>query len=456
MPPFSLKIRIDRLRGLILPASYCCLVAALYLENGFYNGRSLVLLGLATGLSYYYYVRFALRRGRSQAACPAWTASNGLLLMVVAGFFILSAKRYSLDQMPFLSSRIALMLLFAAEAVFLVRSKKGDLYVLCGLVFLHNIVYSVSLGVPPIDVYHFIDQGARCILHLQNPYTHLYPQIYPAHEIGNLYGSLPAEAGGIPFQPYTPLVLLLSAPGALIGDIRIVTIAAFAATPIVIHRILRLHEPAMDARKANLIATAALFFPNQGYFLFHAWNDALPALFFALFLYCHLGKRRFLAYASLAVMIGLKQYTAFFVLPLLFLLDFKDRNPYLATLLFLAAPFAVFGFTGMHEMFGSVVLFILQLPFRPESLNLVALLANEFNVRLFSPLPYFATILSANALFLLLKRDKRADLAGAALSSFVLFSLFLLLSKQAFANYYYFLSVMLFCSLALFSKENAI
>jgi hypothetical protein len=443
----------EHLDRFALPISYFCIVGALYSGNGNYNALSLILLGIAIIVSYYYYFRIYITRRALKAGPAPWT-KTGWLTAIVAIVFIMSITRYFFPKIPSLSCKIIFILLIAAEAALIVRPKKGSLYLFCGLVFSHNLIYSLSLGPPPIDVYHFIDEGARCILNGQNPYTHLYPQVYPAEKIKEFYGALSGAADGIAFQPYMPLALLLSALGALLGDIRIVTIAAFALTPIVFYLILRESCPAMDDRKKRLLAMAPLCFPIQGHFLFQAWNDVLPGLFFTLFILFTLRKTPLLAYASLAVMIGLKQYTAFFVLPMLFLVNLRDYKLYLAMFLFLAVPLALFGFADAHGLVKGLVVFHLNQPFRPDSLSLAAFLYTIFNIRIFNPAPYFGILLSTNLAFLFLKKDKTSDYAGAVFSSYILFSLFLILSKQSFANYYYLLSVILYCFLVMRLKPG--
>jgi hypothetical protein len=440
--------RREYLDSFIMPVSYFCLVGALYAKNGYYNWLSLTLLGATVVLSYYYYYRYYLRPKAHPERNPAWMKTGFVTLFVVI-VFIMSAARYFLPKIPSLSLKIAFILLLAAEVALILRPKKGSLYLLCLLVFSHNIIYSLSLGAPPIDVYQFINEGARCILNLHNPYTHVYPQIYAGADIQLLYGNLPGISHGIAFQPYMPLSLLLSVPGALLGDVRIVNIAAFAATPIFIYLIVREMLPETDDRIKRLLSAIPLFFPIQGHFLFQAWNDVFPGLFFVLFIYGIIRKLPLLSYASLAIMIGLKQYTAFFVLPLLFLLDFKDYKLYLAMLIFLAVPLAVFGIADMHALTNSLVVFHLHQPFRPESLSLASFLSKVFGVRIFNPGPYFTVLASANIAFLFLKKGKASDCAGAIFSSYILFSIFLLLSKQSFANYYYVLSIMLFSSLVM-------
>jgi hypothetical protein len=436
----------ERIDSLTMPFSYFCLVCALYPGNGNYNTLSLILLGIAIIVSYYYYVRVSMRRHAHPAEEPTTRAKTVWLTIIVMILFIMSITRYILPKIPSLSCKVVFILLIAAEAALILRPKKGSLYLLCGLAFSHNLIYSLSLGPPPIDVYHFIDEGARCILNGQNPYKHLYPQIYPADKIKEFYGAISGIADGIAFQPYMPLVLLLSVPGVLLGDIRIVTIAAFSLIPIIFYLILRESCPEMGDHKKRLLSMAPLCFPLQGYFLFQSWNDVLPGLFFTLFILFTLRKMPLLAYASLAIMIGLKQYTAFFVLPMLFLVNFRDYKLYAAMFVFLAVPLVLFGISDVHGLITGLVIFHLNQPFRPDSLSLAVFLNNVFGIRVFNTVTYFVIILSANVAFLLFKNDKTSDYSGAVFSSYVLFSLFLLLSKQSFANYYYLLSVMLFCS----------
>ena len=218
--------RREYLDSFIMPVSYFCLVGALYAKNGYYNWLSLILLGVTVVLSYSYYYRYYLRPKARLEENPAWM-KTGFVTLLLGILFIMSTARYFLPKIPSLSLKIVFIVLIVAEAVLIVRPKKGSLYLLCGLVLSHNIIYSLSLGPPPIDVYQFINEGARCILNLHNPYTHVYPQIYAGADIQLLYGNLPGISRGIAFQPYMPLSLLLSVPGALLGDVRIVNITAF-------------------------------------------------------------------------------------------------------------------------------------------------------------------------------------------------------------------------------------
>jgi hypothetical protein len=441
-----------RLDGLAMPISYICLIGALYINNGYYHPLSLVLLGAGIALSYYYYYRYYIKCSTSPAKRQVWT-KTGLLTLFVISLFVLAIRRYHLSLMASPTCRIIVFVLFFVEAVLIARPGKGSLYVLCGLVFLHNLIYSLSCGVPPIDVYRFVNEGARCILNLGNPYTHLYPQIYAPGDIPLLYGShVSSGGGGIAFQPYMPMALFLSVPGAILGDIRIVTIAAFATIPIVLYGMVRAMNLSMGASQKRLLCAVPLFFPLQGHFLFQAWNDALPCLFFVLFVYCFLRKHRFLSYASLAMMIGLKQYTVFFVVPMLFLMNVKDYKLPMAMFLFLVAPLAVFAFVDSSALINSLIIFQVNQPFRPESLSLITAIYAVFGIKIVTTTLYFAINIAANVAFAFLQRKKRPDIPAAVFSSYVLFSLFLLLSKQSFLNYYFVLSTMLYCSIILSLK----
>jgi hypothetical protein len=427
---------------MILLISYICLVCAVYVKNGYYNTSSIILLGVGIVLSYYlYYRRF---KKLPQQPERNLITGTGFLKILIAAFFIMSVTRYSLPKVPYASAKIILILLFIAEAVLLVRLKKGNLFLLCGLVLSHNLIYSLSAGIPPIDVYHFISEGVNCILNLQNPYTHIYPQIYGPDKIAVLYGNLPDVTKGIAFQPYTPSALLLSIPGFILGDVRIINILAFSIIPIILYLIIRTAVPGMDDYKKRMLAVVPLFYPVQEYFLFNAWNDVLPCLFLVLFLYFHIRKYRFLSYVCLALMLGLKQYALFFALPLLLLLNFRDYKLYIAGMLFLLAPLAIFAFADTGALTNSLIVFHIKQPFREESLGLATLLYKNFGIRIFGTVPFFTIIALANAAFLFLKRHKNQKLPESVFSSYILFSLFLILSKQSFANYYFVLSVMMY------------
>ena len=284
-----------------------------------------------------------------------------------------------------------------------------------------------------IDVAVFLRDGAVAVLHGHNPYAMTFPNIYSPKATQQFYGPGVVINGRVTFGfPYLPVVLLVAVPAQLLGDVRYGQLIAMLVTALVLRRL------ASDrvGRAAAVLSVAA---PMAIPMLSGAWTEpTLVALLACLVL--TLERRR---YAFVAVFLGLfivsKQYVVI-TIPLIWLIRrWLTRRTILIGLGLAAAVTLPFFVVDPPAFWKAIVQYQLIQPFRSDSVSLLVSSVNTFGWPppwTYGVLPLAGGGLTAVALALRAPRTPPAFAAAVGLTLLVT----ILLSKEAFMNYYYLVS----------------
>ena len=292
------------------------------------------------------------------------------------------------------------------------------------------LVTLVASAALDTDVGVFLTEGARALAHGHNPYAITYTNIYGPDGGKLAYGEGVLQDGRISYGfPYPPLVLLLSLPGHLVGDPRFVGPVLLCAVVAVML--------AMSRTRAERVAAALLLStPGLATAATPGWVE--PTVVALLALAVALLHRRKLALA--AVVVGLlfvsKQYFVVLV-PALWLLRPYATRGRVVLLVGSAATMTVPALLWDPEAFWrSVVQWQFIQPFRPDSTSLYVGAVEAFSWPTHGPansLGLVAGLLTALVLAVVLRPGPWAF----AFTIGIALTVTVLLSKQAFLNYYF-------------------
>ncbi len=319
------------------------------------------------------------------------------------------------------------------------------------LFFLLGIWVIKSSPDPTIDVFVFHQTSAERLIHGQNPYTIIMPNIY--NDV-KLYGEeLINVDGSINFSnPYPPLNIYFTTLGYIIGgDVRYAYLLAIVISGGLI---AFLHA----GREAKLAAFILLFTPRIFFVLEQSWTEPLVLLCLTTTIFCAIHYPRWLL-LTLGLFFASKQYLLF-IIPLSLLLfpislnsSWKEQGkPYVwvfGTMFAISAPLAFWNLPAFTWNVGGMLWYYI---FRPDSLSYLALYARIFN----QPPPQYI-ILSFVALaisFFMVWRFVPRNLTGFVLSISFCLLIFFAFNKQAFCNYYFLVISAICCTLACFTFQK--
>jgi hypothetical protein len=299
----------------------------------------------------------------------------------------------------------------------------------------HLAIAVIFLRSPPSynDVHVFLHDGALAALHGHNPYAMTFPDIYPAQSSQLFYGPGVVMNGRITSGfPYLPVSLLVAIPGQLLGEVRYSQLIAMLMTALVLRRL------ASDqiGRAASVLGVASV---SAIPMLTGAWTEpTIVALLACLVL--ALERQR---YSLMAVLLGLllvsKQYVVI-AMPVIWLIrQSLTRRVIFISLGVATAVTLPFLLVGPTAFWKAIVEFQLIQPFRADSVSLLVYSVNTFGWPppwTYGVLPLLGGGLTAIALALRAPRTPAAFAAGVGLTLLVT----ILLSKQAFMNYYFVVS----------------
>jgi hypothetical protein len=301
--------------------------------------------------------------------------------------------------------------------------------------FLGNWIIANSPD-PNIDTFVFQTDSAAALGNGQNPYAITFPQIYPPS--WKVYAKDLVKEGRVQTgYPYLPESLLAIMPASLLHlDIRYTQLAAMILTAILI--------AAADPSALGYCA-AMLFLTTPAIFLVleKSWTEPITVVMLAATVACSLRWPKWLPIA-LGLFLASKQYAPATVL-LFFVGSRPLRQPIVLLLksalvaLAITLPLAMWNFPAFWQ---SAIVLQFRQPFRIDSLSYLAWMGESF----WSPsaiiLIPFALLITAMALML----AKRRSIGFAAAVSFC-FLIFFAFSKQAFANYYFFVIGAIACGI---------
>lgn len=298
------------------------------------------------------------------------------------------------------------------------------------------IVHAVLLarGIPGwtnfIDVWVFLTDSANALLHLHNPYALTFVNIYGAAAEGPLYGAGVLVDGRINYGfPYPPFSALWAIPGYLLGDVRISGLVAVTILALAL-------AGRQVSRWSRLLAVLFVLAPGEVFVITNAWTEPSIVALLGLSVWAmHRGRPGWAA-VLLGIAFSSKQYFVV-ALPCLWLLRplATKRNIALLVGSGLAVTLPLF-LVNPHAFWRAVVQWQLIQPFRPDSLSLLVYSVERFGwpgPSVYSVLPLLAGVLVAVVYSLTTRPGPAEFAAGVGLALLVT----VLLSKQAFINYYF-------------------
>jgi hypothetical protein len=282
------------------------------------------------------------------------------------------------------------------------------------------------------DVYVYMQHSTHALVTGRDPYAQTFPNPYSAAETRGFFGPGLVVGDRLDFgYPYLPASLLLYLPGLLLGDVRVVSVLALAACAVVLRRLSR-------DQVGDLLAFAPLTAPILPKTLEMGWNE--PALAVFLLAAVVSVSRGGPAWIPLGLLLASKQYLVVTV-PVLFVAGRVGGRSLATRSLGLAAVVvAVFLAWDPHGFVRSAIRLHLQQPYRTDSISLVVAWGNTYG-RLPDWTYGLPPLLLGLAVSLLVAR--RAAPGPSALALGVGLSVLgtVLLSKQAFPNYFLFVEI---------------
>jgi uncharacterized membrane protein len=298
------------------------------------------------------------------------------------------------------------------------------------------IVASVSVRLTPspaIDVFMFQQTSAAALLDGKNPYEDRYPNLYEGHPEFYGPGVIDANKHLTVGLPYPPVSLLLTLPGFVFGgDSRYADVAAITGSAALMFL-------SGSIRWTALMAALFLLTPRVLFLIEYAWTETIFAFTFSVMMFCAVRWRRALPYA-LGLFLATKQYSVFALpfVPLLLGRGGQRREAVRLVTVGLAVATVVtlpFFLWNPQAFWRSVVVFQFLQPLREDSLSHVVWIRKYFPGLPGQQLMSFVVLAAMLALLWWRRQPTPAYFAGAV---GVMHLAFFAFSKQAFANYYYF------------------
>jgi len=343
-------------------------------------------------------------------------------------------------ELPGLVTALVALAVLAVAATMAARAPRGDgdrafavLVLAAGVV---GLLLAVGYGTG-IDVLLFQEVSTGRLLDGIDPYGGVYEHHYSPEAVAQFYGPGVADDTTLYFGfPYPPISLLLVVPAALLGQVKLAHLAAVLIAGVAMWVVAE-----GDPRR-RLGAIAFLTSPLPWFIVSQAWTEPFLVALLALLVMNRVRSGRF-SPVLLGLFIGAKQY-AVLLLPALLLL--RDRPASARSLLrtltlaaglvaVLSLPFLLWNPQGL--LYSVVELQFVQ-PYRPDALSLLAgsvELTGWPPAWTFAILP-FAAVITVSALLLRRWWHEPSPHRAVVAAGLVLLTMFLV-SKQAFANYYF-------------------
>jgi hypothetical protein len=293
---------------------------------------------------------------------------------------------------------------------------------------------------PRIDVFGLEQEGARALLHGQDPYQILYPNPYTPGETERYFGDRRTE---LREYPYPPLSLALTTVGYVVaGDVRWTLLTAELLIPLFLFLLAR--RSGHSKKVALGLAILQLVHPRGTFVLEQAWTEGLIGCgFLALLLALKSGAASWLGGTALGLYLASKQYSVV-LLPLLLPRRVVPRSWWPVALLVALGVTLPGVLWGVRDFLEDVVWFQLRQPSRADAMSLPGLIQWSTGVRL----PGVVAVIGAAGALLFWSR-RRIDVSCLALAAACVYGIFFVTAKQAFCNYYYFLGILLVAGAAM-------
>lgn len=428
--------------------AYALLGLALWRSDGHRDDVALVLVLAATLLA-----SFGMF-GKGRFFAPLKTLLLVVALAQLAALAIVVPGRYLSPGTSLLPFRLGLLGVLLLTLLYVPR--RGPIptlrFPLLLALFLALGAWLIrSSPAPFIDVWYAQRWAVDHLLHLQNPYAAMYPNVYSrgapyggrwmsGDAVSPIFFGSNLEGGKVVSHQYPPLSILATVPGVLLGDPRWSQLVALGLAAVGLVVLARQPRGCVAGEPLELLALLFLFHPRSFFLLEMSWTEPLVALaLVALFVAVARGRRIGVA---LAALLSIKQY-AVFCLPALLAGGLVGRRSLwrgVAMAAALALPFVLWDPLAFWR---GVVTFQFRVGLRPDALSVPAwLLVATGHTFASAAVGTIAASAAAWATAVRLrKRGRRPDLAALAMA--VVFLILFVLNKQAFFNYYWFAGVLL-------------
>jgi hypothetical protein len=298
---------------------------------------------------------------------------------------------------------------------------------------------------PWIDVMVYYDESAEALLGGANPYNMTFTNIYYP-------STLFYPSGEATYYPYPPVTFVIGLVGTVLGDARWMLIGAHLLAGYLLFLTGRARNLAFG--ESLMVAILFLYLPAGLFIVENGWTEPTVVLALAGSSYL-LSRDRYKKFAWLAgVVLALKQTM---VVYLMLLLGFwrKSTPKWLPFMLVTPAlTYGAFFIWNPRALTDDLVIFHLTSPFRPDGLTIGSWLYREFGLQIPSWVALFPLVLVISLGIYRLSLNggvsRIYDTGRIALlwcSFATVYLLTLLVSKHAFANYYYFFHFLVVLSL---------
>jgi hypothetical protein len=400
--------------------------------NSFVSVAVLIVAGIATGVALLHPI--AVREGVGKRR-----AEWALVISLVEGGLILTggtlAQAFAnLGSPLWLVVMVAYVTLGLAAAVLIFRKLPHMRWAFALFLLVHTAMAVALLRSSPahIDTQVYLHDGAVALFHGHNPYGMNVPNIYTPHQATLFYGPGVVVNGRVNAGfPYLPVPLFAAIPGILLGDVRYGQLIAMVVTAVVLRRL------ASDriGRAAAVLGVASLTAMPM---LTGGWTEATSvALLACLVLALQRCRPAFVA-VLLGLLLASKQYFVV-VIPLFWLIRGWLTRRVLLIGLGLAAAMILPFFLVDPGTFWKAITSSQVGPLRADSISLLVSSVNTYSWPppwTYGLLPLLGAAMTAIALTLRAPRTPSAFVAAAGLTLLVA----ILLSRQAFMNYYFLVS----------------
>jgi len=283
-----------------------------------------------------------------------------------------------------------------------------------------------------IDVEVYLREGLVALFHGHNPYAMTVPNIYPSPLKELFYGPGGVVNGRVQGgYPYLPFALLAAIPGFLLGDVRHSQLIAMVVTALVLRRLA--WDPIGRAAAVLGVASVSAIPMLTG-----AWTEPASVALMACLVLALERRRHAFAALSLGLLLVSKQYFVV-AIPIIWLIRQWLNRRMILIALGAAAAVTLPLFLVDPATFWKAIMGIQGAPLRPDSVSLLVSSVKEFGWPppwTYGVLPVLGGGLTAITLTLRAPRTPPAFAASVGLTLLVT----ILLNKQAFMNYYFFVS----------------
>ena len=291
-------------------------------------------------------------------------------------------------------------------------------------------VFHVRDLAPDIDVGYFVRDSTAALLEGRNPWSLTFPNPYTAAETAELYAPELVHGDRITIGfPYLPSSVLGYLPGHLLGEVRLASVAAVLAATAIVWRMATDRVGRLLVVTVPLTALSLLVSVNY-------WVEPVLVLAVALLAWAVRRGSRAGGAVAVALLLSTKQYAVVW-LPLERLVRRTVGVRALLVGVGVAAVLVVGAFLSAPEDFWrSVVTAQFVQPYRADSISLAVDLVNA-GVPIPSAVLSIGSLLAGLAIATWVRVTAPATATWAVLGVGLALLGTVLLSKQAFTNYWF-------------------